>query len=429
MSSSPNELTACEIAAATQSGNLTCEAVVRACLERIAEREGTVQAWEHLDTERALEQARALDALAQPRGPLHGVPFGVKDIIDTVDMPTEYGSPIHRGHRPGRDAACVALMRRAGAVLVGKTVTTEFANVHPGKARNPLDPTRTPGGSSSGSAAAVGDRMVPLALGTQTTASTIRPASFCGIVGYRPTWGDLRMSGVMEAAGSLDTLGLMARSIEDVALLRDVLTGVEHKPLAETAKPRIGFCRTHLWENAETSTQHLLEDAASALANAGALVKDAVLPPGFARIPDAHRAVSSYEFTRNFTWEIDHHWNEISEALRTGRLAHGMATTFERYREAREFLAACRQMLDQLFETNDYDVLLAPAAAGEAPVGLESTGYTGFCTLWTSTHVPAVTVPALQGPNGLPIGVQVIGQRDRDRELFGYARWVQRALQ
>ncbi|MCC7082431.1 MAG: amidase [Burkholderiales bacterium] len=426
MSTLPSELTAGEIAAATRCGSLTCETVTRACLERIQAREATVQAWQHLAAERALERARALDAATGPRGPLHGVPFGAKDIIDAADMPSEYGSPIHRGHRPGRDAACVALMRRAGAVLVGKTVTTEFANVHPGKTRNPLDPERTPGGSSSGSAAAVADRMVPLALGTQTTASTIRPASFCGVVGYRPTWGDLRLSGVLEAAGSLDTLGLFARSIDDIALLRDVLIGAEPKPRAETGKPRIGFCRTHLWDKAEPSTQRLLEDTACALAQAGASVKDAVLPAAFARIPDAHRAVSSYEFTRNFAWEIDHHWDAISETLRNGRLAQGMATSFEQYREAREFLAACRLTLDQVFES--YDVLLAPAAAGEAPVGLGSTGYTGFCTLWTSTHVPAVTVPALQGPNGLPIGVQLLARRDHDRELFAFARWVQRAL-
>ena len=426
MSTSPIDWTAAEIAAATRTGRVTCEALARACLERIEAREPQVQAWQWLDAEHALAQARSLDADASRRGPLCGVPFGAKDIIDTADMPTEYGSPIHRGHRPGRDAACVALMRRAGAVLFGKTVTTEFANVHPGKTRNPLDPTRTPGGSSSGSAAAVADRMVPLALGTQTTASTIRPASFCGTVGYRPTWGDLRLSGVLEAAGSLDTLGLFARSIDDIALLRDVLIGAEPKPLADTAKPRIGFCRTHLWEKAEASTQRLLEDAASALARAGASIKDAVLPAAFARIPDAHRAVSSYEFTRNFAWEIDRHWNQISETLRTGRLAHGMATPFERYREAREFLAGCRQTLDQVFES--YDLLLTPAAAGEAPVGLESTGYTGFCTLWTSTHVPALTVPALQGPNGLPLGVQLIARRGRDRELFAFARWVQRAL-
>jgi len=425
--SATHEWSASRIAAATRAGKLSCEAVVGACLERIATREPRVEAWQHLAPEAALARARELDLSTGPRGPLHGVPFGVKDIIDTHDMPTEYGSPIHRGHRPGRDAACVALMRKAGGVLLGKTVTTEFANLHPGKARNPHDPARTPGGSSSGSAAAVGDCMVPLALGTQTTASTLRPASFCGVVGYRPTWGDLRLSGVLEAAGSLDTLGLMARSIEDIALLRDVLLGMDPKPIAtEVAKPRIGFCRTPLWEHAESSTQRLLEDAASRLARAGAQMKDAVLPPGFGRIPDAHRAVSSFEFTRNFTWEIEHHWDRISETLRSGRLKDGMATTFERYREAREFLATSRSALDQFFD--NYDLLLTPAAAGEAPVGLHSTGYTGFCTIWTSVHVPAITIPTLRGPNGLPIGVQLIARRDRDRELFAHAQWVERAL-
>jgi amidase len=424
---SPIDSTAAEIAAATSAGTLRCEEVVRACLERIDAREPAVQAWQFLDVEGALAHARRLDAAGQPRGPLFGVPFGVKDIIDTAGMPTEYGTLIHCGHRPSRDAACVALMRRAGAVLLGKTVTTEFANVHPGKTRNPLDASRTPGGSSSGSAAAVADRMVPLALGTQTTASTIRPASFCGIVGYRPTWSDFRMSGVMEAAGSLDTLGILARSIEDVALLRDLLLGNEPKSLPESAKPRIGFCRTHLWDKAESSTQRLLEDAASSLSRAGAQVRDAVLSAAFSRIPDAHRAVSSYEFTRNLTWEVAHHWDAISETLRNGRLAHGQATTFERYREAREFLAQCRQALDQTFD--QYDLLLAPAAAGEAPVGLHSTGYTGFCTIWTSTHVPAITLPAMRGPNGLPIGIQLIARRDHDRELLTFARWVLRALQ
>lgn len=425
--SAPHEWTASRIAAATRAGRLTCEAVVAACLERIATREPQVQAWQHLAPEPALAQARALDLCSGPRGPLFGVPFGVKDIIDTHDMPTEYGSPIHRGHQPGRDAACVALMRKAGGVLLGKTVTTEFANLHPGKARNPHDPVRTPGGSSSGSAAAVGDYMVPLALGTQTTASTLRPASFCGVIGYRPTWGDLRLSGVLEAAGSLDTLGLMARSIEDIALLRDVLLGMEPKPIAaEVPKPRIGFCRTPLWEHAESSTQRLLEDAASRLSSLGAQVKDAVLPSGFGRIPDAHRAVSSFEFTRNFAWEIEHHWDLISETLRNGRLKDGMATTFERYREAREFLAASRTTLDQFFD--NYDLLLTPAAAGEAPVGLHSTGYTGFCTIWTSVHVPAITLPLLRGPHGLPVGIQLVAGRNRDRELFAHAQWIERAL-
>ncbi len=422
-----NEWTASRIASATREGKVTCEAVTRACLERIEARESAVQAWQHLDAAGAIAQAQALDRAPQKHGPLHGVPVGIKDIIDTRDMPTEYGSPIYRGHRPGRDAACVALIRRAGGVVLGKTVTTEFANVHPGKTRNPFDATRTPGGSSSGSAAAVSDAMVPLALGTQTTGSTIRPAAFCGVVGYRPTWGDLRLSGVMEASGSLDTLGLLARSIEDCALLRDVLLGVEPKPLpAEVPKPRIGFCRTIMWEHAQAPTQRLLEDAAARLARAGATVKDAVLPSGFARIPEAHRAVSSFEFTRNFAWEIEHRWNDISESLRNGRLQSGLSCTFERYREAREFLAACRVALDQFFES--YDVLLTPAAAGEAPVGRNSTGDARFCAIWTSTHVPAVNIPALRGPNGLPVGVQLVARRDRDRELFAFAQWVSRTL-
>jgi Asp-tRNA(Asn)/Glu-tRNA(Gln) amidotransferase A subunit family amidase len=422
-----NEWTASRIATATRAGELTCEAVTRACLERIEAREPAVQAWQYLDVDASIARARELDRQSQKQGPLYGVPFGIKDIIDTRDMPTEYGSPIYRGHRPGRDAACVALMRRAGGVLLGKTVTTEFANVHPGKTRNPFDPTRTPGGSSSGSAAAVSDAMAALALGTQTTGSTIRPAAFCGVVGYRPTWGDLRLSGVMEASGSLDTLGLFARSIEDCALLRDVLLGVEPKPLpADVPKPRIGFCRTPMWEHAAASTQRLLEDATAQLARAGAALQDAVLPSGFARIVDAHRAVSSFEFTRNFTWEIAHRWNDISESLRNGRLQAGLNCTFERYREARELLAACRSTLDGFFD--HYDVLVTPAAAGEAPIGLQSTGDARFCAIWTSTHVPAVTIPALRGPNGLPLGIQLIARRDRDRELLAFAQWVQRAL-
>ena len=422
-----NEWSATRIAQATRSGEVSCEAVTKACLERIARREAAVQAWQYLDPDAAIARARALDRQSDKRGALYGVPFGVKDIIDTRDMPTEYGSPIYRGHRPGRDAACVALMRRAGGVLLGKTVTTEFANVHPGKTRNPLDPARTPGGSSSGSAAAVSDAMIALALGTQTTGSTIRPAAFCGVVGYRPTWGDLRLAGVMEASGSLDTLGLFARSIEDCAALRDVLLGAEPKPFAaEVPKPRIGFCRTPLWEHAEASTQRLLEDAASRLARAGAAVKDAVLPAGFTRIPDAHRAVSSFEFTRNFTWEIQHRLDDISETLRNGRLQAGLGCTFERYREAREFLAGCRQTLDHFFE--NYDILLTLAAAGEAPLGLESTGDARFCAIWTSVHVPALTLPALRGPNALPVGLQLIARRDHDRELFAFGDWVRRAL-
>jgi len=417
-----NEWTASEIVRAVADGKINCEAIARACLERIEAREPRVLAWQFLDPELVLAQARALDRSSQ-RGPLQGVPFGIKDIIDTFDMPTEYGSPIYRGHRPKADAACVALGRRAGGVLMGKTVTTEFANVFPGKTRNPFDPARTPGGSSSGSAAAVGDCMVPLAIGTQTTGSTIRPASFCGAFGYRPTHGDLRTVGVKEAAGSLDTLGLIARSVDDIALYRDVLLGAAPVPVADfPGAPRIGLCRTHLWPTLEAYTRELIEDAARKLERAGAKIVDVDLPKEFERVEAVHRAVSSFEFARNFTWEIDHHWDEISEKLRTGRLRHGLACTDEQYLEARTAAEHLRALLPQSF--GDCNALLSAAATGEAPIGLDSTGNAAPSAIWTITHVPQMTLPVFKGPNGLPVGLQVAARRNEDRKLFSIARWV-----
>ena len=422
-----HQLTATEIVAAIADRQTTAEAVTRACLDRIAEREPRVQAWQFLDPDLALAQARALDRSAV-RGPLHGVPVGMKDIIDTADMPTEYGTAIHAGYRPRIDAACVALTRRAGGVIMGKTVTTEFANYTPGKTRNPHDLERTPGGSSSGSGAAVGDFMVPLAIGTQTTASTIRPAAFNGCVGYRPTWGDLRCAGVMEAAGSLDTLGLIARSIEDVALYRDVLLGVTPQPLLRSAGSglRIGFCRTHFWDRCEPYTQGMLEKCAAALARAGAKVRDLTLPTDFERIPDAHRWISSFEFARNRAWEIDHHWEMISERLRKGRINDGLTCSFETYRDSRAFAEQCRLTMDEVFR--DYDVVLTPAAAGEAPIGIDATGDASFCFIWTTLHVPALSLPLFTGPNGLPVGAQIVAKRNDDRGLFEAAKWIMQAL-
>ena len=423
-----NELTASEIVKAIGSGATTAEAVARACLDRITEREPRVQAWQFLDRDLVLKQAQAADRRGSA-GALQGVPIGMKDIIDTEDMPTEYGSPIYKGHRPANDAACVALSRRAGGVIMGKTVTTEFANRYPGKTRNPFDPERTPGGSSSGSAAAVGDFMVPLAIGTQTTASTLRPASFCGCVGYRPTWGDLRCVGVKEAAGSLDTLGLIARSVDDIALYRDVLLGSKPEPLADDigSKLRVGFCRTPMWDECEPATQSLLEGLARRLSALGAEVKDVTLPTDFSRISEAHRWISSFEFSRNFSWEIDHHWDRISEALRNGRLKDGLSCSFDQYRQARDFAERCRAMLSDAF--GDRDVLLVPAASGEAPIGLNSTGNASFCAIWTTMHVPAVTLPLFKGPKGLPVGAQFVARRNADRKLMTACRWVlQKAL-
>ena len=421
-----NDLTATEIVNLVSSRKTSCEAVVRACLERIGQREPEVGAWHYLNPEQVIAQARSMDKSSR-RGPLIGVPFGIKDIIDSCDMPTEYGSPIYKGYQPKNDATCIALSRKAGGILLGKTVSTEFANQYPGKTRNPFDATRTPGGSSSGSAAAVGDRMVPLAIGTQTTGSTIRPASFCGTFGYRPTYGDLRCAGVKEASGSLDTLGLIARSVEDISLYRDVLMGIEPRPLPVDGRvPSIGFCRTHLWPIIEPHTQKLLEDAAQALRKAGAVVKEITLPPEFERIEDAHRWVSSFEFARNFTWEIENHWEGISERLRGGRIKDGLACTYEKYIESRNFAEKCRADFGKVF--GDCDVLLAASATGEAPVGTNSTGNVSPSAIWTTVHVPVMTIPVFKGPHGLPVGAQLIARRNDDRKLFSAAQWVYRQL-
>ena len=421
-----NELTATEIVRLISAGEATCEAVVRACLERIGQREPEVGAWYYLNPEQVIAKAREIDKGSR-RGPLIGVPFGIKDIIDSCDMPTEYGSPIYRGHQPKNDAACIALGRKAGGLLLGKTVSTELANQYPGKTRNPFDPTRTPGGSSSGSAAAVGDCMVPLAIGTQTTGSTIRPASFCGTFGYRPTYGDLRCTGVKEASGSLDTLGLIARSVEDIALYRDVLLGIDPQPLPVDGRvPTIGFCRTHLWPVIEPHTQKLLEDAAQTLRKAGAVVREITLPPEFERIEDAHRWISSFEFARNFTWEIENHWEGISERLRGGRIKDGLACTYEKYVESRNFAEKCRAGFSQVF--GECDVLLAASATGEAPVGTNSTGNVSPSAIWTTVHVPVMTIPVFKGPHGLPVGAQLVAQRNDDRKLFSAAQWIYRQL-
>lgn len=420
-----HEWSALEIVAAIRAGETKCETVTRACLERIAAREPKVRAWEFLDPKLAIEQARSCDKRGV-RGPLAGVPFGVKDIIDTVDMPTAYGSPIYAGHRPQRDAACVALARKASGVVMGKTVTAEFAVNFPGKTRNPFDDSRTPGGSSSGSAAAVADCMVPLALGTQTTGSTIKPGSFCGVFAYRPTFGDVRCSGIMESSGSSDTVGIYARTVDDIALFRDVLVGIDPQPLPDDVPPpRIAFVRPPQWTKLEGYTRELLEDAARRLAHAGAKVSDAVMPAEFQHAEEVHRLITCREFVQNFTREIAHHWDELSEDLRNGKIRIGMSVTFERYRAAQVLAQRCRTNLVSLFA--DYDVLLAPSARGEAPVGW-NTGDSTLASPWSIMHAPTMNVPVFKGPNGLPVGAQLIAAAGNDAMLFTAARWVHRQL-
>jgi len=416
-------LTASEAAAQLSAGKLTAEALTRACLERV--RAGAeIKAWAWLDPEQALAQARAVDRAGR-KGRLAGVPVGIKDIIDTVDMPTEYGSPIYRGNRPFADAACVALIRAAGGVILGKTVTTEFANRHPGATVHPNNAEHTPGGSSSGSAAAVADFQVPLALGTQTGGSTIRPAAFCGVIGYKPSFGEFSRVGVKMQCHNLDTLGIICRSLEDVALLRAALLAEEpHRVDRASAVPRIGFCRTPAWERADGDTHALLERTAAVLASAGATVRDVTLTP--ANILDQHRRIFAFEAARNYAHEYEKHGDKLSEALRDGLLAQGRALPLAAYIEAIETAEGFRRYLDDAF--GDVDVLLTPSAPGEAPKGLASTGEPNFNSIWTLAWTPCLTLPAGSGRSGLPLGIQLVGPRFRDEALLDAAAWVESRL-
>ena len=419
--SSPHTLTASQAVQAIAAGRLTSEALVQSCLDHIATREPKVGAWTYLDPDQALAQAQACDQ-AQTHGVLHGVPIGIKDIIDTVDMPTAYGSPIYAEHQSGWDAPCVALLRAAGAVIMGKTVTTEFAMFTPGKTANPHHPAHTPGGSSSGSAAAVAADMVPLALGTQTAGSIIRPASYCGVVGYKPTHGVLPTAGIKALSQTLDTLGGFARSVEDVALLRAAFLGSNPtvSPLAQP--PRIVLSRTPQWPEATPATRVALETAAHRFATAGAQVEESTLPASFARLLDAQLAIQCFEGARCCAYELTQHAAGLSARTRD-MLEPGLSLPFAEYQAALELAEACRQELATLFAS--HDVLLVPSAPGEAPQGLEATGDPMFNRLWTLLHTPAVTLPGLTGPQGLPVGVQVIGPLGADERLLRVAAWMQ----
>ena len=416
-------LEAHEAARRIRAGEITSEALVRACLARIAARESEVGAWAHIDEDAALAQARALDRAA-PRGPLHGVPVGIKDIVDTFDLPTEHGSPIYAGNRPACDASCVAMLREAGAVILGKTVTTEFAAVTPGKTRNPHDTRCTPGGSSSGSAAAVADFMVPAALGSQTVGSTIRPASYCGAVGFKPTYHAFSLAGVKAQAESLDTLGLLARSVADILVLSDALVGaadVFPASVRETA-PHLAFCRTPHWPKAHPSTVRVMDDAVRLFRAGGASVDELELSANFDRVLDAQWTILSFEFARTLAFERTLRREGLSERLRQ-LLDGGIKTSLADYRAALALAAACRAEIAPVFER--FDAIVTPAAGGEAPEGLQSPSDLLFQRLWTVLHLPAITLPGFKGERGLPIGVQLVGSSGADGPLLSTALWAE----
>lgn len=418
-----HELGAADAIALLRAREITSEALVSACLERISTVDPSLGAFVHLDPAAALSAARRIDGARRPP-PLAGLPVAVKDIFDTADLPTELGSPAFAGRRPSRDATAVARLRAAGAVILGKTVTTELAFFHPGGTRNPHDPGRTPGGSSSGSAAAVAARLVPAALGSQTAGSIIRPASFCGVVGFKPTFGVVPLDGVSPFAPSLDTFGLFVRDVEAVPLLLEAV-GVAASAAPLARPPRIALCRTEQWPLADASTRAIVERAAEALSRAGAAVEELDLGPGFAGLADAQRTIMAAEAARTLREVRATRGALLSEVL-VDFLAEGERVPPAREAAARTQADRCRVSIAEAFAR--LDALLTPSAVGEAPVGLASTGDPAFNRIWTLLGLPCASLPGARGPAGMPVGIQLVGPAGRDGALAAVAHWAAVAL-
>jgi Asp-tRNA(Asn)/Glu-tRNA(Gln) amidotransferase A subunit family amidase len=405
-----------------RTSELSVEAMAKACLARVEERDEAVRGWAYLDPQAVLEKARALDA--QPhKGPLHGIPIAVKDVILTQDMPTQHNSPLFKDSFPQLDAGCVKTLRAAGALIFGKTDTTEFASVtRRGTARHPRDPTRTPGGSSSGSAAVVADFQATLGLGTQTAGSTIRPGSFCGIYAMKPTYGAINREGLKMLSLSLDTLGLYARSADDLDLLADVFALEDHTPppAFQLKGARIAACRSPAWDKTEPATRDAFERGVSLLREAGAEVVALNLPPAFDSLPDHQATVMAGEAAVTFLSEL----RAQAPLLNDDILAHATnrkGVTKTALLAALDAAAACRPAFDEI--ASRYDAVLTPSARGEAPQG-ETTGDAALNAMWTLLHVPIVGVPGFKGPNNMPVGLSLTGPRYTDRHLLNVAKLV-----
>ena len=418
--SDPAQLTATEAASQIASGALRPEALLEACLARIASDEPHVRAFVSFDA----AQARANKPT---EGKLHGLPIGVKDVLDTADMPSQYGSPIWVGYRPRADAACVAWARAAGGVVMGKTVTTEFATRKPGATANPHNAAHTPGGSSSGSAAGVAAGFFPLAFGTQTAGSIIRPAAYCGVVGYKPSFGTIARLGMKVMCESLDTIGVMARSVADCALFAGAVSrrDLGNPDTATGTTPRIGICPGPSGAEASPETLALLESAAETLAAAGAVIIRRPLPDAYAALASAQPLVMNAESAASMGWELNAHRAGLSEGL-LEKLEWGLAQGPAALDAARGVMAQMQAHFDDVMD--DVDVLLTPSAPGEAPHGLEWTGDPVFNAPWTALHVPCVTIPVGIGPAGLPLGLQIVAARGQDRAALAWAQWIASAL-
>ena len=430
-------LGAAEAAEAIRGGLISSEDLVKTCLKQIDSLEEQVGAWAFLQPDLALHQAGEADSemrAGMPCGPLHGVPVGVKDIFDTQDLPTEDGTILHAGRQPIKDATVISNLRKAGAVIMGKTVTTELAVYSPGKTRNPHDLSRTPGGSSSGSAAAVAAGMVPLAIGTQTNGSVIRPASFCGVYGYKPTFGLISRHLVLQQSRPLDQVGVFARSIEDAALVAEAIMGFDpHDPdtrpkakpplfLSQAEEPpvppKFAFVKSPVWDQAEEGTKEAFAELVSEL---GEQAHEAELPEIFKNAHEQHRIIMEADLARSFEPEYREGKDKLSTVLRE-MIERGREVLAMDYNNAVGSIPALYENFSKIFEW--HDAIITPATIGEAPVGLESTGSPAFCTIWTLCGMPSITLPLLQGPQGMPLGVQLVGPRGDDARLLRTAKWL-----
>lgn len=427
-----------KLAELIKKGETSSEEVTKAFLDRVDVTEETIQAWSYINREYALEQARRADHAkekGEPLGRLHGVPVGVKDIIDTADMPTEYGTVLYSGWQPSQDATMISLLRSSGAVILGKTVTAELAFYAPGKTRNPHNPKHTPGGSSSGSAAAVAAEMTPLTIGTQTNGSVIRPAAFCGIIGYKPTHGRISRHGVLHQSWHLDQMGVFSNCVADAALLADELIGFDNRdpsmrplPPPELNKaidtpllqePRLAFTQTPVWDQADKETQEKFSNISDLLKMNLPPVE---LPEIFKDAVASHKTIMQGDFALNFADVYQRGADKISNVLREN-IEAGMAVPAHEYNRAAERIPRLNTALEPLMQ--EFDALVTPAAPGPAPAGLETTGSPIFCTIWTLCGVPAITLPLMKSTNGLPMGVQIVAGRGQDRKLLQIAAWIE----
>jgi Asp-tRNA(Asn)/Glu-tRNA(Gln) amidotransferase A subunit family amidase len=418
-------LSALDLARRVEANELTPEGIVDLCAAAIAAREDEVGAFTYLDIEGARKTART-DAARLSALPLRGMPIGLKDIYDTYDMPTEYGSAAYKGHRPAADASTVSMLRRAGGIMLGKAVTTEFAHQQTGKTRNPHNLEHTPGGSSSGSAAAVAAGMVPVATGTQTAGSVIRPGAYCGVAAFKPSYKLIPTIGIKCYAWSLDTPGLYGAGVADVAFATAAMTGRDLRvDRAAPSAPRVALIRTHIWADASADMQNAIESTARALEAAGASVKDVTLPPLLEDAWRAHKVIILYEAARSYAFEYDHK-RDLLGPKTVSMLDEAASVGVDAYDDARRIAKRARLALADLM--GEFDVILTPSAPGAAPHGIGATGVATFNLLWTLMGTPCVNVPGLSDANGMPLGVQIVGRFGRDRAALEAALFTERAI-